>query len=162
MLPSWGCQETRRRQWRLLRFTRGWHFTGKRAFKAKRRGAPSAPSSRAFTNSSFARTSERNRRAFAATGIGRCRQSCAVLPHSVPPLICPTLSESAPGRRSPPDPLQAVGKWLKRHMHLVFSPASIDFRAGSSRLDALGGVADCCNGVGRDVSVIAVDCHGFV
>ena len=66
------------------------------------------------------------------------------------------------GRKSPLDPLQAVGKWPKRHIHLDFSLAGIDFRAGSSRIDVLGGVADCCNGVGRDVSGIAVDCRRFV
>lgn len=54
------------------------------------------------------------------------------------------------------------GGQVKRHVHLDFSLAGIDFRAGSSRLDVLGGVADYCNGVSRDVSGIAVDCRGFV
>ena len=34
------------------------------------------------------------------------------------------------------------GGQVKRHVHLDFSLAGIDFRAGSSRLDVLGGVAD--------------------
>jgi hypothetical protein len=89
----------------------------------------------------------------------------AATSHAANVRFAPSISEPpllGVGRKSPLDPSQAVGKWLKRHMHLVFSLAGIDFRAGSSRLDVLGGVADCCNGVGLDVSGIAVDCCRFV
>ena len=50
----------------------------------------------------------------------------------------------------------------KAKAFLEFPFAGVECRAASSRLDVLGSVADRRNGVSREASGSAVDCHGFL
>ena len=56
---------------------------------------------------------------------------------------------------------RADGEWLEATALLLLL-VGIDFCAGPARVDALGGLADRGNGVGRYVSGSAVDYYGLI